>query len=126
MPGAMYSSGRGVGGDDRAFAVERVAQRIDDAADERVADRDRQQLAGRPDFVPFCDLQVVAEDDDADGVLFQVEALARDAAGELDHFAGHGRRQAVDARDAVADFDHATDFAGLDLAAEVFNFLLDD
>ena len=62
---------------ERAFAVERIAQRIDDAADQRIADGHRQQLAGGADFIPFGDLQVIAEDDHADGVFFQVEDLAR-------------------------------------------------
>ena len=48
-------------------------------------------------------------------VLFQVEGQADDAAGELDHFAGHDAGQAVDAGDAVADFQHAADFADVDL-----------
>ena len=53
-------------GDDRALAVERVAERIDHAAEQRVADRHAQQPAGAADLVAFVDLQVVAEDDDAD------------------------------------------------------------
>ena len=36
-------------------------------------------------------------------------------AGELDHFAGHDAGQAVDAGDAVADFEHAADFARFEL-----------
>ncbi len=102
-------------GDDRALAVERIAQRIDHAAEHRVADRHAQQLPGAADFVAFVDLQVVAEDDDADRVLFEVEGQADDAAWELDHFAGHHAGQAVDAGDAVAHFEHATDFADVDL-----------
>ncbi len=38
--------GAALGGDDRALAVERIAERIDDAADHGVADRHAQQLAG--------------------------------------------------------------------------------
>ena len=47
MPGAVDSTGRLCGGDDRPLAVERVAQRIDHAADQRLADRHAEQLAGR-------------------------------------------------------------------------------
>ena len=36
----------------------------------------REQLAGAADLVPLLDLQVVAEDDDADRVLFEVERQA--------------------------------------------------
>ncbi len=48
-------------------------------------------------------------------VLFEVERQAADAAGELDHLAGHDARQAVDAGDAVADLEHAADLADVDL-----------
>ena len=71
-------------------------------------------------------LQVVAEDDDADGVLFEVERQADRAVGELDHFVGHDAGEAVDAGDAVADFQHAADFADVDLRRELLDFLLDD
>ena len=45
---------------------------------------------------------------------------------ELDHFAGHDAGQAVDAGDAVADFQHPADLAGLELAAVLFNFRLEN
>jgi hypothetical protein len=67
-------------------------------------------LSGAAHLVAFGDLEVVAEDDDADGVLFEVERLAVDrpplrGGGELDHLAGHDAGQPVDAGDAVADLD---------------------
>ena len=82
-------------------------------------------LSSRPVLLtssPSLILQVVAQNDHAHRVLFQVEGQADDAAGELDHFAGHDARQAVDARNAVAHFEHATDFADVDLGLEVFQF----
>ena len=53
----------------------------------------------------------------------RLKARPIDAAGELDHFAGHDAREAVDAGDAVADFQHAADFADVDLRLELLNFL---
>ena len=47
MPGAIDSTGRSCVGDDRALVVDRLAQRVDHAADHRLADRHAQQLAGR-------------------------------------------------------------------------------
>ena len=73
------------------------------------------------DFVAFVDLQVVAQDDHADAVFFQVEGQADHAAGELDHFAGHHAGQSVDAGDAVADFQHGADLADVDLALELLD-----
>src|SRR4029078_7326298 len=68
--------------------------------------------------------QVVAEDDDADGVFFEVERQADRAVRELDHLLGHDAREAVDAGDAVAEFEHAADFADIDLSRKLLNFLL--
>ena len=53
-----------------------LPERIDDAADQRLADRHLQQLAGGADLVALGDFEVVAEDDDADRVLFEVEGQA--------------------------------------------------
>ena len=71
---------------------------------------------------PSSIVEVVAQDDDADRVLFEVEGQAVDAAGELDHFAGHDAGQAVDARDAVADLEHAPDLADVDLRLDTAQF----
>lgn len=62
----------------------------------------------------------------ADGVFFEVEDLTHDRALvglELEEFAGHRVRQAVDAGDAVADLDHASDLGHLELAGELLDFL---
>ncbi len=74
-------------------------------------------------LVTFVDLQVVAQDDHADAVLFQVERQADHAVGELDHFAGHHAGQPVDPGDTVTDFQHRSDFADVDLALELSRFL---
>ena len=77
------------------------------------------------DLVAFGDLEVVAEDDDADRVLFEVEGQAAHAgAGELDHLAGHDAGQAVDAGDAVADFEDAAHFADVELGSVLLDFSL--
>jgi hypothetical protein len=50
---------------DRALAVDRVAERVDDAAEQALADRALDDRAGALDGVAFLDGAVVAEDDDA-------------------------------------------------------------
>ena len=105
-PGAVDSTGRRSVVTIGRAAVQRIAQRVDHPAQHGVAHRHAQQPAGAADLVALVDRQVVAEDDHAHRVLFEVEGQAEDAAGELDHLAGHHAGQAVDAGDAVAHLDH--------------------
>jgi hypothetical protein len=65
---------------------------------------------GALDGVAFLDVAVGAEDHDADIVGFEVQRHAPDAAGELDHLTGLHVVEAVDARDTVADAEHAAHF----------------
>ena len=90
-------------GDDLALAVDRVAQRVDHAAEEAVADGDREDLAGAADRLALLDGAGVAEDDAADLARVEVEREAEGAALELQQLVGHGGVQALDAGDAVAD-----------------------
>ena len=78
----------------------------------RVADRDRDDPAGRLDGLAFVDAFDVAKDDDADRVLVEVESDAGDAALELEQLV-HGRvRQASYPGDAVTDLDHSANGVG--------------
>ena len=88
---------------DRALAVDRIAERIDHAAEHLLADRHVHDRARALDGLAFLDLAVVAEDHDADIVGFEIERHAAHAVLELDHLAGLHVVEAVDARDAVAD-----------------------
>ena len=65
---------------DRALAVDRLAERIDHAAEQALADRHLDDGAGALDRLAFLDLAVGAEDHDADIVVFEVERHAFDAA----------------------------------------------
>ncbi len=85
-----------------------------------------QQAAGGLDGIAFLDVEVVAEDDGADGIFFKVEDLAHGAVLEFEQFAGHGVAQAVDAGDAVADFDDGADFVDLELLLEAGDFAFED
>ena len=90
---------------DRALAVDRLAERVDDAAEQLVADRHRDDAAGALDGVAFLDLRELAEQHRADALLFEVQRDAEHAVRELEHLAGHRVLDAVHARDAVADRD---------------------
>ena len=125
-PGAVDSTSRRAAGDDRPLVVDRLAQRVDHAADHGVADRHAEQLAGRRDGLPLVDAEVVAQDDDADGRLFEVEGQPADAVLEADHLAGHDAREAVDAGDAVADLQHAPDLGPVTSGLELLDLALND
>ena len=116
-PGALNSSGRRLGRLDRALAVERVAERVDDAADQRVADGHARDPAGAADGLALLDVLPLAEERGADVVLLEVEREAGDAVLELEQLQRDRVLEPVDAGDAVADLEHGADLGevGLDV-----------
>jgi len=117
--------GIGFLGGDRALAVDRVAEGVDRAAEQRFADRHRQQAAGGLHLVALLQLGDVAQDDAADLGFFQVERDADGTAGELHHLVVHHLREAFDLGDAVRD---RADDAGVlldGLAGELGDLLFD-
>ena len=110
---------------DVSAPVDRLAQRVDDPAQERVADGDRQHLAGALDLLALFDFLEVTEDDDADAVLVQVERDAEDPAGELEQLLGHDGRQTFDVRDAVPGVDDGADLLARGVGGEGAYVLLD-
>ena len=116
-PGALNSSGRRSRGLDRARAVERVAERVDDAAEQGVADGHVDDGAGPLDRLALLDLLPLAEERDADVVLLEVERDPDDAVLELEPLERDAVLEAVHAGDAVADLEHRADLGevGLDV-----------
>ena len=130
MPGALISTWRLLGAGDRLAAVDRDAHRVDDAAEQLLADRHLDDATGALDGVAFADRLELAEERDADVVLFEVEHHAADllAAGalELEELAGERAGQAVHARDAVAGGEHRAGLGDRDLLVVVLDLLADD
>ena len=94
---------------DGALAVDRLTQGVDDAADQRVADGDREDAAGVLRGVTLFDLVGLAEHHGADGALVEVQREAERATLELEELVDRGVRQTRDACDAVTDLEDAPD-----------------
>src|SRR5205807_5762387 len=92
---------------DRPPAVDRLAEWVDDAAQQAVAHRDREDAARRPGRLALLDVFDVAQDDGADRVLVEIEGKAEEAAFELQQLVDGRVRQPGDTGDAVADLDDA-------------------
>ena len=124
-PGALNSSGRR-SRLDRPLAVERVAERVDDAAEERLAHGHVHHRAGAADGLALLDVLPLAEEGDADVVLLEVERDADDAVLELEPLEGDAVLEAVDARDAVADLEDGPDLGEIGLDVVLLDPLLQD
>ena len=94
---------------DLALAVERPAERVDDAAQQLLADRDLEQLARPLDGVALLDLVPVAEQHGADVVGLEVQREARHVVRQLEHLERHAVVQSVHAGDAVRDGEDGAD-----------------
>ena len=115
-----------LGGLDRAGAVERVAERVDDAAEQGIADGDVDDGAGPPDRLALLDLLPLAEEGDADVVLLEVERDADDAVLELEPLQRDGVLEPVDAGDPVADLEHGAHLGEVGLDVVLLDPRLED
>src|ERR1700761_1696273 len=111
---------------DRALAVDRIAECVDDAAKQALADGRVDDGARALDGLAFLDLAVGAENHDADVVGFEVQRHAARTVLELDHFTGLDVVEAEDAGNAVADGQHLSDFGDLGLLAKILDLVLED
>src|SRR5258706_5939395 len=116
----------GLRGLDRALVVERLAQRVHDAAEQRLSDRHLDDAPGRLDRVALLDPRGIAEDDRTDGLLLEVEGHAHDPARELEQLLAEGALQAIDLGDAVADLDDRAHVTRLGIGVERVDRRLDD
>src|SRR5262249_57486433 len=107
-------------------AVDRLAVRVDDAAEQLLSDRDRDDPRGALDRIAFLDLAELAEQHRADAVFLEVQRDPEHPVRELEHLAGHRVLDTVHARDAVADRDDAADFGDIDVDGEAANLFADD
>ena len=123
--GRLQLEGAAAGGLDLAAAVDRVAQRVDDAAEVAVADGHREHLAGAADLLALLDAGEVTQDDDADLADVEVQRQTADAALELEQLVGHDRGQSLDTGDAVAGLGDGADLLAGDVGAVLGDVVLD-
>ena len=125
-PGAIRSIGMKVFVAIGPFPSIGWPKRIDDPAQQLLANGHRDDSAGALDDVAFLDLGVLAQQHRADAVLFEVQRDAEDPVRKLEHLARHGPLDAVNAGDAVAERDDAAHFGDVDLDRVAANLLADD
>ena len=109
MPGACTSRRRESLGVDGALAVDRLAEAVDDPADERVADRDREDPAGALDRAAFLDVAGAPEHHRTDRLFVEVQRETEHPALELEHLVDRRVGETGDPRDAVTDLEHPAD-----------------
>ena len=105
-PGRLELGRAGLVGVDVALAVERVAERVDDAAEQRLPHGDLEQAAGALDLVALLDLVPLAEEHGADVVRLEVEGQPGHVVRQLQELHRHAVVEPVDARDAVGHGQH--------------------
>src|SRR4029077_10162926 len=118
--------GQRLGGLQLTLAVDRYAQRVDNATDELLAHRHLQQMPGGAYLVALVQVAVVAEDDRADLVLLEVQGKAEGVVRKLEQLTGHRVLEAVNLGDAVAGGHDPPDIGGYKARVEVLEALLDD
>ncbi len=125
-PGRLDVNALALAGDNRSLAIDRIAERVNHAAKQPLADRHVNDGTGALHRIAFADLAVSPEDHAADIVAFKIERHALDAAGKFHHLAGLDVIQAIDARDAIANRQHATDLGNLGGLAEIADLFFED
>ena len=104
---------------DRAFAINRIAQRINHPAQQALANRHIDNRFGPLNRVAFFDVAVIAEDHHADIISFEVQGHAFDTIGKFNHFPGLDIIKTIDPGDAVADGKHLADFGDFCFFAKI-------
>jgi len=119
----LHASLLGVG--QRALAVDRLAEGVDDASQEAVANGQRQDVAGGPHRLALLDVVDLAEDHRTDGCLVEVQGETERAALELEQLVDRRVGQTRHAGDAVADLEDPTNLALFKAGGEPVEVLAD-
>ncbi len=96
-------------GRDGAEAVDRGAERVDDATEVAIADGNGENLACAVHLHALNDSSELAEHDDADLIFVEVLGEAQRSVGELDELVGHHAGQTRNVGNSVAGCGDVTD-----------------
>ena len=107
---------------DRALAVDRFTDRIDNAADQRFTNRYLDDTARAFNRVAILNVFKFPKKNAADVVFFKVLGHPLDAARELQEFVNHGVLQSVYTSNTVTDLDNSTNLARFDSLVKVLDF----
>jgi hypothetical protein len=108
-------------GVDRAFAVDRLSQRVNNASAQLRTNRHFQNTSGALYSVAFGNVLVFTENNGAYGITFQVQRQTKRIAREFQHFTLHHVGQAVYTYDTISNTDHRTFGACLSQRFEVID-----
>ncbi len=120
----MRSIGRKPLDFNRAFAVHGHPQGIHHAPDHGFAHRHRGDAAGGAHQHAFTNLGIIAHDNDAHGVTFQVEGDAEHAVIKLHQLLSLHRAQTAHTGNAVAGFQDGAHIAHFHFRFECFDLFL--
>ena len=121
--GLLYRAGGG--GIERPPAVQRPAHGIHDPANQGIAHRHLDNLAGGAYLMALFDGGGIAQDGRAHQVRLQVQGQPQDVAAEVQQFVGADALQALDAGNAVADLHHGAYIHQAQVAAKLLNLAPD-
>ena len=107
----------------RAFAVQRVTQTVDDTTQQFISCGNVNDRIGSFDDVTFLDVPVCAKDHHTDIVGLKVKRHALNSAREFNHFTGLNIVKTIDPRNTIPDGQHTTNFGHFGLLAKVLNLL---
>ena len=125
-PGAMRSTGNDLSVTIGPLAVDGLRERVYHAADQCFTDRHFHDAARALHLIAFANFRVLSEKHDSDLTLFQIQREAHDVMRKREKFSGHDSFQAVNARDAVTDGNHGSDFTDIDSGAVAIDLLADN
>ena len=111
---------------DFASAVNRLSQRIDHAADDRIAYGNLHQTARSLYYVAFLDGFRIPQKNGTYIAFFQVHGHAVNAVRQFQQFTGHAVFKAIYMGDTVADFKNRTYFIDIEVYFVIFNLFFND